>query len=68
MHSKAAYFGLPSALITGCIAFSIRSPFGYGKIMEFSAVLSYVQSGKALLGAGSIIVTDERKEASARRC
>ena len=36
--------------------------------MEFSAVLSYVQSGKALLGAGSIIVTDERKEASARRC
>lgn len=31
--------------------------------MEFSAVLSYVQAGKALLGAGSIIVTDERREA-----
>ncbi len=31
--------------------------------MEFSSVLSYVQSGKALIGAGSIIVTDERKEA-----
>ena len=31
--------------------------------MEFSAILSYVQSGKALLGAGSIIVTDERKQA-----
>ncbi len=33
------------------------------KAMEFSAILSYVQSGKALLGAGSIIVTDERKQA-----
>ncbi len=31
--------------------------------MEFSAILSYVQSGKALMGAGSIIVTDERKQA-----
>ena len=31
--------------------------------MEFSAILSYVQSGKALLGAGSIIVTDERRQA-----
>ncbi len=31
--------------------------------MEFSAVMSYVQSGKALMGVGSIIVTDERKEA-----
>lgn len=31
--------------------------------MEFSAILSYVQSGKALMGAGSIIVTQERKEA-----
>ena len=31
--------------------------------MEFSAILASVQSGKALLGAGSIIVTDERKEA-----
>ncbi len=31
--------------------------------MEFSAILSHVQSGKALLGAGSIIVTDERKQA-----
>ena len=31
--------------------------------MEFSAILSYVQSGKALMGAGSIIVTDERREA-----
>ncbi len=31
--------------------------------MEFSAVLAYVQSGKALMGVGSIIVTDERKEA-----
>ena len=30
--------------------------------MEFSAVLSSVQSGKALLGAGSIIATDERRE------
>lgn len=28
--------------------------------MEFSAVMSYVQSGKALMGCGSIIVTDER--------
>ena len=34
------------------------------KAMEFSAILAYVQSGKAQLGAGSIIVTDERKEAS----
>ena len=31
--------------------------------MEFSAVMAYVQSGKALMGCGSIIVTDERKEA-----
>ena len=31
--------------------------------MEFSAILSYVQSGKALMGAGSIIVTQERREA-----
>lgn len=31
--------------------------------MEFASVLSYVQSGKALMGAGSIIVTDERREA-----
>jgi polar amino acid transport system substrate-binding protein len=31
--------------------------------MEFSAILSYVESGKALVGAGSIIVTDERKQA-----
>ena len=31
--------------------------------MEFSAILSYVQSGKALLGAGSIIVTEERSQA-----
>ncbi len=30
--------------------------------MEFSAILSYVESGKALVGAGSIIVTDERKQ------
>ena len=30
--------------------------------MEFSAVMTYVQSGKALMGVGSIIVTDERKE------
>ena len=30
--------------------------------MEFSAILAYVQSGKALMGVGSIIVTDERKE------
>ena len=28
--------------------------------MEFSAVLSYVQAGKALMGAGSIIITEER--------
>lgn len=33
------------------------------KAMEFAAIISYVQSGKALLGAGSIIVTDERKQA-----
>ena len=31
--------------------------------MEFSAILAAVQSGKAKLGAGSIIVTDEREEA-----
>lgn len=31
--------------------------------MEFSAILAYVQSGKALLGAGSIIITPEREEA-----
>ena len=31
--------------------------------MEFSAILASVQSGKALLGAGSIIVTPERDEA-----
>ncbi len=31
--------------------------------MEFSAILAYVQSGKALIGAGSIIVTDERRQA-----
>ena len=31
--------------------------------MEFSAVLASVQAGKAALGAGSIIITDERKEA-----
>ena len=31
--------------------------------MEFSAILSYVQSGKALIGTGSIIVTPEREEA-----
>ena len=31
--------------------------------MEFSAILSSVQSGKADMGAGSIIATDERKEA-----
>ena len=30
--------------------------------MEFSSVLSYVQSGKALFGCGSIIATDERRE------
>lgn len=30
--------------------------------MELSAVLSYVQSGKALIGVGSIIATDERRE------
>ena len=30
--------------------------------MEFSAILATVQSGKATLGAGSIIVTNERKE------
>ena len=30
--------------------------------MEFSAVMSSVQAGKALLGAGSIIATDERKQ------
>ncbi|MBR4607481.1 MAG: ABC transporter permease subunit [Lachnospiraceae bacterium] len=30
--------------------------------MEFSAILATVQSGKATLGAGSIIVTDERRE------
>lgn len=31
--------------------------------MEFSAILSYVQSGKATLGAGSVIVTEERRQA-----
>ena len=31
--------------------------------MEFSAVLAEVQSGKADIGAGSIIITDERAEA-----
>ncbi len=31
--------------------------------MEFSAILPYVQSGKALIGTGSIIITEERKEA-----
>ena len=31
--------------------------------MEFSAILAYVQSGKALVGAGSIIVTEERRQA-----
>lgn len=30
--------------------------------MEFSAILSSVQSGKALIGAGSIIASDERRE------
>ncbi len=30
--------------------------------MEFSAVMTEVQSGKALLGTGSIVVTDDRKE------
>lgn len=30
--------------------------------MEFSALLSSVEAGKALFGAGSIIATDERKE------
>ncbi|MCR5237860.1 MAG: ABC transporter permease subunit, partial [Lachnospiraceae bacterium] len=30
--------------------------------LEFSSVLPYIESGKALLGNGSIIVTDERKE------
>lgn len=30
--------------------------------MEFSSVMAAVQSGKATLGAGSIIVTDERRE------
>ncbi len=30
--------------------------------MDFSAVLSYVESGKALIGTGSIIVTPEREE------
>ena len=31
--------------------------------MELSSILASVQSGKALLGAGSIIISDERKEA-----
>ena len=31
--------------------------------MEFSSILSYIQSGKAEIGIGSIFVTDERKEA-----
>ena len=30
--------------------------------MEFSVILSYVQSGKALLGTGSILITKERAE------
>ena len=30
--------------------------------MEFSAILSSVQAGKADIGAGSIIITDERRE------
>ena len=30
--------------------------------MELSAVLSYIQAGKALFGVGSIIATDERRE------
>jgi len=30
--------------------------------MEFSSVLSYVQSGKALLGAGAVIITEERRQ------
>ena len=30
--------------------------------MEFAAVMSSVQSGKALLGAGSIVVTEERSQ------
>lgn len=30
--------------------------------LDFSSVLSSVQSGKSLIGTGSIIVTDERKE------
>jgi len=30
--------------------------------MEFSAIMSSVQAGKALLGAGSIIATEERKQ------
>ncbi len=32
--------------------------------MEFSAVMASVESGKAAIGAGSIIVTDERREAA----
>ena len=31
--------------------------------MDFSAILACVQSGKALVGAGSIIVTEERRQA-----
>lgn len=31
--------------------------------MEFSAILPYVQSGKAIMGAGSVIVTEERRQA-----
>ena len=31
--------------------------------MEFSSILASVQSGKALVGAGSIIITEEREEA-----
>ena len=31
--------------------------------MDFAAILSYVQSGKAAIGAGSIIVTEERRQA-----
>lgn len=31
--------------------------------MDFSAILACVQSGKALVGAGSVIVTEERRQA-----
>ena len=33
------------------------------KPMEFSDVLSYIQSGKADFGCGSILITKERAEA-----